>query len=107
MTRPRSPLRGIVCSPLLAVPLTIAAGVGIAALSPLLRGLGIAGESLLQYSIGTCVCAAVGYITGRAVVRPARPVLAHQRGALVIDVQRSVKASRRGPASRTRSRARV
>jgi len=97
LIRARSPLRGIVCSPLLAVPLTIAAGVGIAALSPLLRGLGIAGESLLQYSIGTCVCAAVGYITGRAVVRPARPVLAHQRGALVIDVQRSVKASRRGP----------
>ena len=36
LIRARSPLRGIVCSPLLAVPLTIAAGVGIAALSPLL-----------------------------------------------------------------------
>jgi hypothetical protein len=107
LIRSRSPLRGIAFSPMLAVPLTIAAGVGIAALSPFLRGLGIAEESLLQYSIGTSVCAAVGYVTGRAVVRPAPPVLTHQRGAIVIDARRAMTTSRRGPGlSHALSRAR-
>jgi Type IV secretion-system coupling protein DNA-binding domain len=107
LIRSRSPLRGLVVSPMLAAPLTIAAGVGIAALSPFLRGLGIAEESLLQYSIGTSVCAAVGYFTGRAVVRRAPPGLTHQRGAIVIDAHRAVEASRRGPGfSRTFSRER-
>jgi len=96
LIRSRSPLRALVMSPMLAAPVTIAAGVGIAALSPFLRGLGIAEESLLQYSIGTCVCAAVGYFTGRALVRRAPPVLTHQRGAIVIDAHRAVEASRRG-----------
>jgi hypothetical protein len=97
LIRSRSPLRGIALSPMLAVPVTIAAGVGIAALGPFLRGLGIAEESLLQYSIGTSVCAALGYVAGRLVVRPAPPVLTRQRGALVIDARRAVKASRRYP----------
>src|SRR2546430_8449701 len=96
LIRSRSPLRALVMSPMLAAPVTIAAGVGIAALSPFLRGLGIAEESLLQYSIGTAVCAAVGYFTGRAAVRRAPPVLTHQRGAMVIDAHRAVEASRRG-----------
>jgi hypothetical protein len=96
LIRSRSPLRGLVLSPMLALPLTITAGVGIAALSPFLRSLGIAEESLLQYSIGASVCAAVGYITGRAVVRPESPVLTHQRGAIVIDVPRAAKVSRGG-----------
>jgi len=107
LIRSRSPLRGIVLSPVLAVPLTLAAGVGIAALGPFLRGFGIAEESLLRYSIGASVCAAVGYFTGRAVVRPEPPALTHQRGAIVIDARRAVRTSRRRLGlSRTFSRGR-
>lgn len=88
LIRSRSPLRGLVLSPVLAVPLTIASGIGIAALSPLLGNAGVAAGSLVQYSIGAAFCAAVGYTTGRVLVRRAAPAITHQRGAIVIDAQR-------------------
>ena len=96
LIRSRSPLRGLVLSPVLAVPLTIASGIGIAALSPLLGNAGVAAGSLVQYSIGAAFCAAVGYTTGRVLVRRATPAITHQRGAIVIDAQRPEWSVARG-----------
>ncbi len=96
LIRARSPLRGVVLSPVLAVPLTIASGLGIAALTPLLGSFGVAAESLLQYSIGVALCAAAGYTTGRALVRRASSAVTHQRGAIVIDAHGAAWAARRG-----------
>jgi len=101
LIRERAPLGKLLLSPMLAVPLTAVSGLGMAAVTPLLYGLGMAGESLAQWSLGVGLSAALGYTAGRALARRASPGMTHQRGAIVTDAACAASAVDRG---RRRSR---
>ena len=83
MIRARAPWPRLLLAPVISAPLTVASGLGLALLSPLLSNLGIVHGSLLQLSAGVAVSGALGYLTGRALGpdRAARTV--HVRGAIV------------------------
>jgi len=70
-------------SAVVAVPATVAAGIAIPVMHPLIHGLGIAGGSFLESAAGYGICAGIGYATGRAISRPPRPSSVHQRGTVV------------------------
>ena len=103
LIRERAPLVKLLLSPVLAAPLTVVAGLGMAAVTPLLHGLGMASEGLAQCSIGVALSAALGYTAGRAMVRRASPGVIYRRGAIVTDVAHAASAVDR---SRHRSRER-
>jgi type IV secretory pathway TraG/TraD family ATPase VirD4 len=85
LVRSRAQLRKLLWSPALAVPVTLVAGMGTAAIQPLLRGLGVANGGLMQLAAGVGVCATVGYISGRIVARHAPAAFSHRRGTLIDD----------------------
>ena len=103
LIRERAPLVKLLLSPVLAAPLTVVAGMGMAAVTPLLHGLGMASEGLAQCSIGVALSAALGYTAGRAMVRRESPGVIYRRGAIVTDVAHAASAVDR---SRHRSRER-
>lgn len=70
-------------SAVVAVPATAGAGIAIAAVNPLIHGLGIAGGSFLEFAAGVGVCVGIGYTAARAISRPAQPTSVHQRGTVV------------------------
>jgi type IV secretory pathway TraG/TraD family ATPase VirD4 len=72
-------------SPLVAAPLTLVCGFGIALAAPLAHGLGSAAHSTAQLLLGTGVCGAAGYLTGRLMARRQTTPAAHLRGAIVSD----------------------
>src|SRR4029077_11110415 len=76
----------------LAAPLTVVAGLGMAAGTPLLHGLGMASEGLGQCSICVALSAALGYTAGRAMVRRESPGVIYRRGAIVTDVAHAASA---------------
>jgi hypothetical protein len=94
LIRQRAPLRQLLLSPLAAAPLTLAAGIGMAAGASLLAPLGLAG-SLLQVATGVGASAALGYTAGRTLARTARPPVLQQRGAIVTEAPASVPAAPR------------
>ena len=85
LARGRADLRKYLTSPILAAPLTVVAGVGMAALTPLLAELGVARAGLLQLAVGTAVSMAIGYAGGRASAQDVADPKIHQRGAFVAD----------------------
>ena len=97
----RAQVHKFLTSPLLAVPLTAIAGVGMAAATPLLAGLGVAQHGLIQFSLSTAVSIAIGYAGGRAAAQGEVNPKIHQRGAVVTDVPRPSNAPK-GPHSRGR-----
>jgi hypothetical protein len=103
LIRERAPLGKLLLSPVLAAPLTVVAGLGMAAVTPLLHGLGIASDGLAQCSIGVALSAALGYTAGRAMVRRESLGVFYLRGAIVTDVTHAASAVDR---SRHRSRER-
>ena len=78
-------VRKILTSPILAVPLTAAAGVGAAASSAVLAGSGWAAHGAVQAALGVAVSAAIGYSGGRAAAGRRGESGVHQRGAVVAD----------------------
>jgi hypothetical protein len=86
----------VFASAALAVPLTAAAGIGTAAINPLLHDLGVSSGSFLEFAVGVGVSAGIGYATARGLARPAAPVSVHQRGTVVHD---SEPGSRSAPGS--------
>ncbi len=70
-------------SAVVAVPATVAAGIAIPIMHPLIHGLGIAGGSFLESAAGFGVCVGIGYATARAISRPPQPSSIHQRGTVV------------------------
>jgi Type IV secretion-system coupling protein DNA-binding domain len=109
MIKGRAQLSKILWSPVLAVPVMMAAGIGTAAIQPVLRGLGIAGGGLMQLAAGVGVSAAVGYMGGRLIARSAASTgVSHRRGTLIADSEATTPSRRirRGresePASRRR-----
>jgi hypothetical protein len=79
-------------STVVAAPATAVAGIAIAAVNPLIHGLGIAGGSFLESAAGVGVCVGIGYAAARAISRPAQPTSVHQRGTVV-----DAGVARRGP----------
>jgi hypothetical protein len=75
----------VLASSALAVPLTVVAGIGTAAISPLLHDLGVGRGSFLEFAVGVGLSASVGYAAARSLSRPAAPVSVHQRGTLIQD----------------------
>jgi Type IV secretion-system coupling protein DNA-binding domain len=70
-------------SAVVAVPATVAAGIAIPIMHPLIHGLGIAGGSFLESAAGFGICVGIGYATARAISRPPQPSSVHQRGTVV------------------------
>jgi hypothetical protein len=95
LVRGRAQLGKLLLSPLIAAPLTVAAGVGIAAAAPLTRSLGFASQGLMQLSFGVGFSVALGYVSGRVIAKRARSASSHQRGALVEEAE-TPAMSRRG-----------
>src|SRR4051812_30147644 len=79
-------------STVVAIPATVGAGIAIAAVNPLIHGLGIAGGSFLESAAGVGVCVGIGYAAARALSRPRQPTSVHQRGTVV-----DAGVTRRGP----------
>ncbi|MBS0579546.1 MAG: type IV secretion system DNA-binding domain-containing protein [Proteobacteria bacterium] len=83
LLRARAPMVRALGSPLIAAPLTVLTGAGIAGAEALLHvGATLAST---QLALGTAVSAAVGYAAGRALGRTVRHAPVHQRGALVVE----------------------
>jgi hypothetical protein len=84
MVRARAAWHRLLLSPLLAAPMTAVAGIGIAMVAPALRGLGLASSGLGQLSVGFCLCAGLGYVSGRSLWRGTGMLASvHQRGAVI------------------------
>ena len=85
LARGRAAAHQFLISPLIAVPLTAVAGVGLAAASPLMSALSVGYHGVLQVGFGLVVSMTLGYVGGRVVARDeARPKI-HQRGAILAD----------------------
>jgi hypothetical protein len=85
----------LLVSPLLAMPITAAVGLGMAGAAPLWHGLGIAAADALSTSAGVALSAALGYLTGQALSRSGGDAVAHRRGALVSQAP-ALPVTRRG-----------
>jgi hypothetical protein len=85
LVRRRAELRKVLVSPILSVPLTAVAGVGIAVVTPLLKGIGITSGGFLQFAVGIGLSCALGHAAGNGLARPSAPRSVHQRGTLLKD----------------------
>jgi type IV secretory pathway TraG/TraD family ATPase VirD4 len=101
LVRGRAEAHKFLTSPILAVPLTAVAGVGMAAAAPLLAGLGVAQHGLIQFGLSTAVSVAIGYAGGRAAAQAESDPKIHQRGAVVTDASGPLSAAQ---GSRSRGR---
>ncbi len=98
LARGRAELHKYFASPVLAAPIALVAGIGMAAASPLLAGLGAPPHGLLQYALGTAVSMGLGYAGGRAEARSDSDPKIHQRGAVVADGPERPDAAKRSKA---------
>src|SRR6185312_16034485 len=83
LIRRGAPLRKILQSPLVAVPLTAAAGIGLSAIAPLIRSAGFTADSIFQLALGAGVSAAVGLGGAWALAKRNSGAAAYRRGAVV------------------------
>jgi hypothetical protein len=86
LIRRGAPLRKILQSPLVALPLTAAAGIGLSAAAPLTRAAGLTADSILQLALGVGVSAAVGWGGAWALARQGSASAAHRRGTVISQV---------------------
>jgi hypothetical protein len=87
MVRARAELKHVLLSPMVAVPLTAIAGLGLSILSPALHGigLGITASAVAQVTLGSALSVSLGYATGRLISAPRGCQWTYQRGARVVD----------------------
>ena len=83
LLRRRAPLRKILQSPLVALPLTAAAGIGLSAISPLTRAVGLTADSIFQVALGVGVAASIGWGGAWALAKQSSAAGAHRRGAVI------------------------
>jgi len=83
LIRRGAPLRKILQSPLVALPLTAAAGIGLSAIAPLTRAAGLSADSIFQLALGVGVSAAVGLGGAWALAKQNSGAAAHRRGAVI------------------------
>jgi hypothetical protein len=80
----RAPVAVLLRGPLLAIPVTLVAGIVVSIVTPARRTPGVDGETLSQLFFGTLICIAVGYAAGRlTAARKRSPDAMHRRGAVV------------------------
>ena len=95
LMRSRAKFRHYLASPIIAVPLTAVAAVGIALSGACLKQFGFELHGLAQLSLEAGVGAMLGYQGGASIARGAPEDTSHQRGALVADCPTPVRSSRR------------
>jgi hypothetical protein len=83
LIRQRAGLGKILQSPILAAPLTLAAGIGVSLVSPLTQAMGMAAHSAFQLAFQFGVSAAIGYGGARVLTRQAPAPSTHRRGAII------------------------
>jgi hypothetical protein len=72
-------------SPLIAAPLTALVGVGMAIASPVLSGIGVAQNGLVQFALAASLSTALGYAGGRVLAEDSPQNRTHQRGTIVTE----------------------
>ena len=85
LVRSRAQLRKLLWSPVMAIPVTLLAGVGTSIIQPVLRGFGVANGGLVQLAAGVAVTATVGYVSGRIIAKHQSADFSHQRGTLIAE----------------------
>ena len=106
MARARAPWHRYFTSPLVAAPLMVIAGVGVAAASAVVPGLDIA-HGAIQWTLGLGVSGILGHIAGQEYSRGPAPDRLYQRGSVVIDRPAATPSpSRSQSQSRSASRSR-
>jgi type IV secretory pathway TraG/TraD family ATPase VirD4 len=94
LIRSGAPLRKVLLSPLMALPVTTVAAAGIALVNPFTQALGMSGAGLLHLVFSGAMAAGIGYFSGVRLAGGLAVTPLHQRGALVICAKPS--ASSRG-----------
>src|SRR5581483_776400 len=87
LIRERAPLRNLLLAPAMAVPVTVAAGVGNGLVGSLLESLGASNGGFMEFAAGVGVTAAVGYFSGRAIARRNSPAAPVRRGTLIDELE--------------------
>jgi len=94
LARARASFGKFLAAPVLAMPLTVVAGTGIAAATPLLYSAGLAGDGVLRAGLAAVSSAALGYLGGKILARRTVKSRVYQRGTVIADGGKY----RRGPA---------
>jgi Type IV secretion-system coupling protein DNA-binding domain len=95
LIRARAHWRHFLLSPVIAMPLTVAAAAGMALANPLLAHLGIAAEGMLHLAIGIGFSGVLGYAGGAGAAYSEEGDPAHRRGSRVADLPRAVASRAR------------
>ena len=95
LLRSRAPLRRLLLAPLAAAPVTALAGLGAAALAPVLHSFGLAAQGPLTLTAGVALTTSLGYAAGRLLARPEAVAGGYRRGALVLEGPAPTEAERR------------
>jgi type IV secretory pathway TraG/TraD family ATPase VirD4 len=101
LARSRAAAGKFLASPMLAVPLTVAVGIGTSLFGTVLESMGAAHGGLLQVGIAAGVSMAAGYVGGRAAAESPEFGKIHQRGSVVSEY---AAPSRPAAAGRARDR---
>ena len=99
LIRGRGGVRKLVISPLAALPLTVAAGIGVAAATGLTHTFGLVAGSMMQVGTAAGCTAALGYGVGRVLERRSSTPVVYGRGAIV--TEQESRGSRRALAARS------
>jgi hypothetical protein len=95
LVRARAQLHHFALSPLVAVPLTGIAALGVAASNSLLAHMGMGYHDWVQLTFGTGLGAALGYAGGKGTTQGATEDKSHKRGSLVAESPARVNANSR------------
>jgi hypothetical protein len=94
LIRARAHWRHYLLSPVIAVPLTMAAAAGMALATPVLGHLGVAAHGMLHLAIGIGFSAVLGYAGGTGAAYGEEGAPAHRRGSRVADLPRAASRAR-------------
>ncbi len=95
LIRARAHWRHYLLSPVIAVPLTVAAAAGMAVATPLLAHLGVAAHGMLHLAIGMGLSGVLGYAGGAGARYSEEGGPAHRRGSRVADLPRVMASGAR------------
>lgn len=92
LARARASLGRYLAAPVLAMPLTAIAGMGLAAAGPLLYSAGLASGGVLQLGLAGVSSAALGYMGGKVLARRTPRSSVYQRGTVIADASACSRA---------------
>ena len=86
MVRNGASWRRMLAAPLYAAAVTVAAGVGIAAVNSLGTAAGMSlGGGAFSTAVGAAATVGLGYVSGKLLARPSTAAVEHRRGTVVLD----------------------